>query len=147
MSFSFGGSSGGGGGGNSSGGTRIVQNQDPQVLAMQAAAARRNQQAEDDQRQQVQDGKDRANRIQNDAIDLQNYSKKSDYDLDNQKKAWESANQFRMKEADQSNVAQKDRLEAQLGNQRTMQTATIDQANRLRRDDNQRAIDGFKGNF
>lgn len=79
--------------------------------------------------------------------DFQKYSQKNDYDLGNQKKAWESANMFRMKEADQSNVAQKDRLDAQLGNQRTMQQATIDQANKLRSDDNQRAIAGYKGNF
>jgi hypothetical protein len=79
--------------------------------------------------------------------DFQKYSQKNDYDLGNQNKAWESANMYRMREADQSNVAQKDRLVSQLDNQKAMQRATIDQANKLRSDDNQRAIDGFKLNF
>lgn len=72
--------------------------------------------------------------------DFQRYSQKNDYDLSNQEKAWESANKYRMREADQSNVAQKDRLVTQLDK-------TAEQENRLRRDDNQRAIDGFKLNF
>jgi hypothetical protein len=79
--------------------------------------------------------------------DFQKYSQKNDYDLGNQSKAWESANMYRMREADQSNVAQKDRLVSQLDNQKAMQRATIDQANKLRSDDNQRAIDGFKLKF
>lgn len=75
--------------------------------------------------------------------DFQKYSQKNDYDLDNQKKAWESANTFRMREADQSNVAQKDRLVSQLDNQKYIQQAGFNQTNNLRRDDNKRAIDGY----
>lgn len=119
------------------------QNADPQYAAKKNAEY----QQERDAYRQLEDKRDLEKRKVNDDLDLTNYTKKNDYDLDNQKKAWESANQFRMKEADQSNVAQKDRLDAQLGNQRTMQTATIDQANKLRSDDNERAIAGYKGNF
>lgn len=79
--------------------------------------------------------------------DFEKYSQKNTYDLGNQEKAWKSANMYRMQEADQSNVAQKDRLVSQLDNQKSMQRATIDQANKLRQDDNQRAIDGFKLNI
>lgn len=79
--------------------------------------------------------------------DFQKYSQKNDYDLTNQQKAWESANTYRMKEADQSNVAQKDRLVTQLDTQKAMQQAGFNQTNTLRRDDNQRAIDGFKMRF
>jgi hypothetical protein len=79
--------------------------------------------------------------------DFQRYSQKNDYDLNNQQKAWESANTLRMKEADQSNVAQKDRLVSQLDNQKNMQQAGFSQTNKLRTDDNRRAIDGFKMNF
>lgn len=70
-----------------------------------------------------------------------------DYDLKNQITAWGAANKYRMSEADQSNVAQKDRLTAQLDTQKTMQDKTISQENRLRSDDYRRAVDGFKMNF
>jgi hypothetical protein len=79
--------------------------------------------------------------------DFQKYEQKNTYDLDNQTKAWKSANELRMKEADQSNVAQKDRLVTQLDTNKSMQQSTINQANKLRTDDNRRAIDGFKMNF
>jgi hypothetical protein len=90
--------------------------------------------------------------------DFQKYSQKNDYDLTNQQKAWESANTLRMREAsqgsdlrvreaDQSNIAQKDRLVTQLDTQRAMQQAGFNQTNNLRRDDNQRAIEGFKMRF
>lgn len=79
--------------------------------------------------------------------DFQRYSQKNDYDLNNQTKAWESANKLRMSEADQSNVAQKDRLVSQLDNQKNMQQSGFNQTNKLRTDDNRRAIDGFKMNF
>jgi hypothetical protein len=76
--------------------------------------------------------------------DFQRRKQIGDYDLDNQIKAWGAANKYRMSEADQSNVAQKDRLGMQLDTQKSMQQRTIDQENRLRSDDNRRAIDGFK---
>lgn len=79
--------------------------------------------------------------------DFQRLKQKGDYDLGNQTKAWESANTLRMKEADQSNVAQKDRLVSQLDNQKNMQQSGFNQTNKLRSDDNRRAIDGFKMNF
>ena len=79
--------------------------------------------------------------------DFQRYSQKNDYDLSNQTKAWESANTLRMREADQSNVAQKDRLVSQLDNQKNMQQSGFNQTNKLRSDDNRRAIDGFKMSF
>ena len=79
--------------------------------------------------------------------DFEKYSQKNDYDLGNQQKAWESASTLRMKEADQSNVAQKDRLVSQLDNQKNMQQAGFNQTNKLRSDDNQRAVDGFKMSF
>jgi hypothetical protein len=90
--------------------------------------------------------------------DFQKYSQKNDYDLNNQSRAWREANMYKMKEAsqgsdlrvreaDQSNVAQKDRLVTQLDTQKAMQQAGFNQTNTLRRDDNQRAIDGFKMRF
>lgn len=92
-----------------------------------------------------------ANRVR----DLSDYGKKSEIDLGNQKLAWESASKFKQSDAaqqitankelaDQSNVAQKDRLGLQTDTQKDMQRAGIDQVNKLRRDDNQRAIDGFR---
>jgi mRNA-degrading endonuclease HigB of HigAB toxin-antitoxin module len=44
-------------------------------------------------------------------------------------------------------TGQKDRLVANLDTQKEMQRAGFNQTNTLRRDDNQRAIDGFKMNF
>lgn len=82
-----------------------------------------------------------------DMSDFERKKQSGDYDLDNQIKAWGSANQYRMAEADQSNVAQKDRLGMQLDTQKSMQQAQIGQENRLRRDDFNRAVDGFKMNF
>ncbi len=79
--------------------------------------------------------------------DFERKKQSGDYDLSNQIKAWGSANQYRMAEADQSNVAQKDRLGMQLDTQKSMQQAQIGQENRLRRDDFNRAVDGFKMNF
>lgn len=49
--------------------------------------------------------------------------------------------------ADKSNVAQKDRLTTQLDSTERQQQAGFSQTNKLRTDDNQRAINGFKGNF
>lgn len=79
--------------------------------------------------------------------DFERKKQAGDYDLDNQVKAWGAANKYRMSEADQSNVAQKDRLGMQIGSQQLMQDKTIAQENKLRADDNRRAIDGFKLNF
>lgn len=79
--------------------------------------------------------------------DFERLKETGDYNLSNQQKAWESANTLRMREADQSNVAQKDRLGMQLGTQKEMQQAQIGQENRLRSDDFDRAVKGFKGNI
>jgi hypothetical protein len=79
--------------------------------------------------------------------DFERAKQLGDYGLDNQIKAWGAANRYRMSEADQSNIAQKDRLGMQLDTQKSMQDKTIAQENRLRRDDFQRAIQGFKGSF
>lgn len=79
--------------------------------------------------------------------DYQQYEQKSALDVANQDKAWANASKYRQSDADQSNVAQKDRLVTQLDSQKQIQQNTINQANKLRRDDNQRAIDGFKMNF
>lgn len=85
--------------------------------------------------------------LESQKTDFERLKETGDYNLDNQKKAWESANTLRMREADQSNVAQKDRLVAGLDNQRNMQQSGFNQTNKLRSDDNQRAIDGFKMKF
>lgn len=79
--------------------------------------------------------------------DFERKKQAGDYDLDTQLKAWGGANKLRMAEADQSNVAQKDRLGMQLDTQKEMQDKTIAQENRLRRDDFNRAVDGFKLNI
>lgn len=79
--------------------------------------------------------------------DYEQYDRKQALDLKNQDTAWASASKFRQSDAEQSNIAQKDRLVAGLDNQKEMQRNTINQANKLRSDDNQRAIDGFKMNF
>lgn len=79
--------------------------------------------------------------------DFEKAKQVGDYGLDNQIKAWGAANRYRMSESDQSNVAQKDRLGMQLDTQKTMQDKTIAQENRLRRDDFNRAVDGFKLNI
>jgi hypothetical protein len=79
--------------------------------------------------------------------DFERKKQVGDYDLSNQIKAWGAANKYRMSEADQSNIAQKDRLGMQLDTQKTMQDKTIDQENRLRRDDYSRAVNSYTGNF
>jgi hypothetical protein len=79
--------------------------------------------------------------------DFERKQQSGDYDLGNQIKAWGAANQYRMAEADQSNVAQKDRLGMQLDTQKSMQQSQFGQENKLRTDDNRRAIDGFKLNI
>jgi hypothetical protein len=79
--------------------------------------------------------------------DYQQYEQKQALDIANQDKAWANASRYRQSDAEQSNIAQKDRLVAGLDNQKVLQQNTINQANKLRRDDNQRAIDGFKMKF
>jgi hypothetical protein len=92
-----------------------------------------------------------ANKLKSDAesnlTDYEQYDRKSSLDLKNQDAAWANASKYKQSDAAQSNVAQKDRLVAGLDNQKQLQQATINQANKLRSDDNQRAIDGFKMNF
>lgn len=82
-----------------------------------------------------------------DMSDYQIYEQKQALDIANQDKAWANASKYRQSDADQSNIAQKDRLVAGLENQKVLQQNTINQSNKLRRDDNQRAIDGFKMKF
>lgn len=79
--------------------------------------------------------------------DFQRYTEKSGYDLDNQSKAWRLASELKQSDANQSNIAQKDRLVTQIGGQKDQQQVAINQANKLRSDDNLRAINGFKGNI
>jgi hypothetical protein len=79
--------------------------------------------------------------------DFERKKQLGDYDLSNQIKAWGAANKYRMSEADQSNVAQRDRLGMQLETQKAIQDKTIDQENRLRRDDYSRAVNSYTGNF
>lgn len=103
-----------------------------------------------------------ANKLKADAeagmTDYEQYDRKSGLDLKNQGAAWEKASQLKQSDAGQQLTAQKDRLvtdisgqkdrlTANLDNQKAMQQTTINQANKLRSDDNQRAIDGFKMNF
>ena len=79
--------------------------------------------------------------------DIQRYTEKSDYDLGNQGKAWRLASELKQSDANQANVAQKDRLVTQITSNEQLQRNTINQANKLRSDDNLRAINGFKGNI
>lgn len=90
--------------------------------------------------------------------DYEQYDRKQSLDLKNQQTAWDKASQLKQSDAGQQLTAQKDRLTtdisgqkdrltANLDNQKAMQQTTINQANKLRSDDNQRAIDGFKMNF
>jgi hypothetical protein len=90
--------------------------------------------------------------------DYEQYDRKSSLDLKNQDAAWASASKYKQSDAGQQLAAQKDRLVtdisgqkdrlvAGLDNQKEMQRTTINQANKLRSDDNQRAIDGFKMKF
>ena len=79
--------------------------------------------------------------------DIQRYTEKSDYDLGNQGKAWRLASELKQSDANQANVAQKDRLVTQITSNEQLQRNTINQTNKLRSDDNLRAINGFKGNI
>jgi enoyl-[acyl-carrier-protein] reductase (NADH) len=92
------------------------------------------------------------------ANNLKNYSDKSNVDLTNQQKAWESASKFKQSDAAQQitgqkdladigNVAQKDRLTSQLTNQKDIQQAEFRQTNQLRQGDNERAVNTYKMNF
>jgi type IV secretory pathway TrbF-like protein len=92
------------------------------------------------------------------ANNLKNYSDKSNVDLTNQQKAWESASKFKQSDAAQQitgqkdladigNVAQKDRLTSQLSNQKDIQQAEFRQTNQLRQGDNERAVNTYKMNF
>jgi hypothetical protein len=89
---------------------------------------------------------------------LKIYSDKSNVDLENQRKAWESASGFKQSDAAQQitgqkdladigNVAQKDRLTSQLTNQKDIQQAEFKQTNQLRQGDNERAVNTYKMNF
>lgn len=89
----------------------------------------------------------RAQKVDSQKTDIQRYTEKSDYDLGNQSKAWQLASKLKQSDAEQSNIAQKDRLVTQIGGQKDQQQSTINQANKLRSDDNLRAINGYKGNF
>jgi hypothetical protein len=79
--------------------------------------------------------------------DFEKRQQLGDYDFKNQLKAWDAASKYRMTEADQSNVAQKDRLVAQLDTQKELQDRTISQENRVKSDDYNRAVNGFKLSF
>jgi hypothetical protein len=90
--------------------------------------------------------------------DYEQYDRKAALDLRNQSAAWADASKYRQSDAAQDFGAQKDRLVtditgqkdrlvANLDTQKEMQRAGFNQTNTLRRDDNQRAIDGFKMNF
>jgi hypothetical protein len=92
------------------------------------------------------------------ANNLKNYSDKSGVDLGNQEKAWQTASRLKQSDAAQQitgqkdladigNIAQKDRLTAQLTNQKDIQQAEFGQTNKLRQDDSQRAINAYKMNF
>lgn len=76
--------------------------------------------------------------------DFDNYKDVQDYDLGNQEKAWALANKFKQSDADQSNVAQKDRLTTQLNNQLKMQQKGFDQTNQLRANDSSRALAAYR---
>lgn len=89
----------------------------------------------------------RAQKVESQKTDIQRYTEKSDYDLGNQSKAWQLASKLKQSDAEQSNIAQKDRLVTQIGGQKDQQQTAINQANKLRSDDNLRAINGYKGNF
>jgi len=90
--------------------------------------------------------------------DYEQYDRKAALDLRNQSAAWADASKYRQSDAAQDFGAQKDRLVtditgqkdrlvANLDTQKEMQRAGFNQTNTLRKDDNQRAIDGFKMNF
>lgn len=79
--------------------------------------------------------------------DYEQYDRKAALDLKNQSAAWADASKYRQSDAAQDFTAQKDRLVANLDTQKEMQRAGFNQTNTLRKDDNQRAIDGFKMNF
>jgi hypothetical protein len=90
--------------------------------------------------------------------DYEQYDRKAALDLKNQSAAWADASKYRQSDAAQDFGAQKDRLVtdiagqkdrlvANLDTQKEMQRSGFNQTNTLRKDDNQRAIDGFKMNF
>jgi hypothetical protein len=90
--------------------------------------------------------------------DYEQYDRKAALDLRNQSAAWADASKYRQSDAAQDFGAQKDRLVTDitgqkdrlvtnLDTQKEMQRAGFNQTNTLRKDDNQRAIDGFKMNF
>lgn len=122
----------------------------PEQQAQQKKAA--------EEAQSLLESKLKEGRVYDDATNLKNYSDKSNVDLTNQQKAWEAASKFKQSDAaqqiqaqtnlaDQSNVAQKDRLVSQLTNQKDIQQAEFKQTNQLRDGDSQRAANAYKMNF
>lgn len=81
-----------------------------------------------------------------------------DYELANTLKAWDSASGYKQTEAAQTYDAQQKQLETQTGSnqaintqntdtEKALQAATIAQENKLRTDDNNRAVSGYKMSF